>query len=209
MTRALGPAARVGGWLVTALLRSARIERRGVHHYQQRRREGRGTVFVFRHRHLLPLVHVHRGEGIAVLVSEHRDGELVARVIARRGFALARGSSTRGGVRGLRALVAAASEGRDLAVTPDGPRGPAGIFKPGAFLAAKLSGAAVVPIAVSVDRAWEASSWDGFLIPKPFSRVRVTYLPARKVPADADRSALASLAARISDEIDRAAVRDD
>ena len=133
------------------------------------------VIFVFWHGSLLPLVHYHRHERIVVLVSEHADGERIARVLARRGFGTVRGSSTRGGARGLRALVRAARAGRDLALTPDGPRGPRGEFKPGALAAARMTGLPIVPLAVSASAAWHLGSWDGFMVPKPFARVRVTY----------------------------------
>src|SRR5687768_786230 len=120
----------VGAALVSTLLASTRVERIGWENVAHFRRRGTPVIFVFWHGNLLPLVHYHRHEGIVVLVSEHSDGERIARILARRGFGTVRGSSTRGGIRGLRALVRAARAGRDLALTPDGPRGPRGEFKP-------------------------------------------------------------------------------
>jgi lysophospholipid acyltransferase (LPLAT)-like uncharacterized protein len=193
-----------GAALVTSLLATTRVERVGTEHLEPYRRRGAPVIFVFWHGHLLPLVHYHRHERIVVLVSEHADGERIARILARRGFGTVRGSSTRGGVRGLRALVRAARAGRDLALTPDGPRGPRGEFKPGALAVARMTGLPIIPLSVAAAPAWSASSWDGFLIPKPFARVRIRYLPPRFVARDASRPALEALAAELGAELNEA-----
>jgi lysophospholipid acyltransferase (LPLAT)-like uncharacterized protein len=159
------------------------------------------VIFVFWHGQLLPLVHVHRGEGIVVLVSEHGDGEYITRIIERKGFGTVRGSSTRGGTSGLRALVRAARGGRDLALTPDGPRGPRGDFKPGALLVAQLTGYPVVPLALGASRSWTLGSWDGFLVPKPLATIDIAYLPPRFVPRDASRNTLDGMAREIGADL--------
>jgi lysophospholipid acyltransferase (LPLAT)-like uncharacterized protein len=146
---------------------------------------------VFWHGQLLPLLYHHRKEGIVVLVSEHADGEYVTRVIERMGFRTARGSSTRGGTRALKGLIRAARDGHDVAVAPDGPSGPARQFKPGALRAAAVTGLPIIPVAVAASAAWRASSWDGFLIPKPFARVRLSYGPPYWIERDAGEDALA------------------
>lgn len=192
----------VGSGLVHSLFATTRVERAGVEHFERFRRLGEPVIFVFWHGHLLPLVHIHRHEGIVVLVSEHGDGEYISRIIGRNGFGAVRGSSTRGGTRGLRRLVRAARQGRDLAVTPDGPRGPRGDFKPGALVVAQLTGLPVIPLGVGASAAWRMRSWDAFLVPKPFSTVRVEYLPPRFVPRDAPREELGAMAVRIGYELD-------
>jgi lysophospholipid acyltransferase (LPLAT)-like uncharacterized protein len=197
----------LGSGLVAALFMTTRIERRGTEHFERFRREGTPVVFVFWHGQLLPLVHVHRREGIVVLVSEHDDGEYISRVIERNGFGTVRGSSTRGGSKGLRALVRAARAGRDLALTPDGPRGPRGVFKPGALLAAQLTGLPVVPLAVGASRGWRFRSWDGFLVPEPLSTIVVEYLPPRYVPRDSSRREIERQAAEIGGELDELTAR--
>lgn len=197
----------LGSGLIAALFLTTRVERRGVEHFERFRREGRPVVFVFWHGQLLPLVHVHRREGIVVLVSDHADGEYITRVIERNGFGTVRGSSTRGGTKGLKALVRAAKAGNDLALTPDGPRGPRGVFKPGALLAAQLTGLPVVPLAVGASRAWRFRSWDGFLVPEPFSTIEVEYLPPRRVPRRASREEIDRLAGEIGAALDEATQR--
>jgi lysophospholipid acyltransferase (LPLAT)-like uncharacterized protein len=177
--------------LVNALFRTTRVQRSGPEHYLRLRREGRPVIFVFWHGQLLPLLHHHRHERVVVLVSEHADGEYVTRVIERLGFGTARGSSTRGGTKGLKGLVRAARAGHDLAVTPDGPAGPARRFKPGALMAAALTGHPIIPVSATASSAWRLGSWDGFLIPRPLARVRLGYGPPYWVEREADGEALA------------------
>jgi lysophospholipid acyltransferase (LPLAT)-like uncharacterized protein len=167
----------LGGGLVTTLFASTRFEREGQEHFLRFRRERRPVIFVFWHGQLLPLLYQHRREGAVVLVSEHADGEYVARVMHRLGYETARGSTTRGSTKGLRSLIRAAQEGHDLGLTPDGPRGPARTFQPGALLAAAVTGLPIIPVAAGATRAWRLGSWDRFLIPKPFARIRVRYGP--------------------------------
>jgi lysophospholipid acyltransferase (LPLAT)-like uncharacterized protein len=196
---------RAAGLLGRGLLGSyfpfVRCEREGAEHYLQFRRQGKGVIFVFWHGHLLPLVHFHRNEGIVVLVSEHKDGEYIARVIRRHGFGTARGSSTRGGVKGLKAILRAAREDRDLAFTPDGPRGPRHSFKRGALVAAQLTGLPLITVAVGADRAWYLRSWDRFMIPKPLSSLRIRYGKPVWVPREAGEEVLAGTARRLEDRL--------
>ena len=137
---------------------------------------------------LVPLWH-HRGEGIAILISEHRDGEIIARVAESLRLRTVRGSTSRGAGRALVGLVRELASGHDIAITPDGPRGPAESFAPGALVAAQRSGAPIVAIGVHAPRAWRLASWDRFLIPKPFSRVYIAYSPATRVDGATPREA--------------------
>lgn len=193
----------LGAGLVSALFATTRSERIGEERYLRFRREGQPVMFVFWHGQLLPLVHYHRREGIVVLVSEHDDGEYITRVIERYGFGAVRGSSTRGGTKGLRGLVRAAREGRDIGVTPDGPRGPRGVFKPGALLAAQMADLPVVPLSVRASSGWRFRSWDGFLLPRPFSTITLEYHEPVRVPRDADRGAVEALAEELAAVLNR------
>jgi lysophospholipid acyltransferase (LPLAT)-like uncharacterized protein len=155
-----------------------------------RLREARGGfVFALWHGHLLPLLWHHRGEGVLVLISEHRDGEIVARAASSLGFGLIRGSTTRGGGRALISLVRELEAGKEIAITPDGPRGPARKFAPGALVAAQRSDSFILPVVINVDRAWRLRSWDSFTIPKPFARITVAYGDPVKVAAGTPRAA--------------------
>ena len=139
------------------------------------------TVFAFWHRSLLLAVYRFRGMGIAILISRSFDGELIARTVERLGFAAVRGSSSRGGSAGLRGMERAFREGRICAFTADGPKGPAMVAKPGAVQLAELAGAEWIgAFELTAASCWRLGSWDAFVIPKPFSRVRVGW-PAQAV----------------------------
>ena len=136
------------------------------------------TIFVFWHRSLLLSAHRFRNRRIAILISQSFDGELIARTVEQLGFRAVRGSSSRGGSSGLRHLQRAYQQGHICAITADGPRGPSMVAKPGAAqLAALVNAPWVGAFYVLPDRAWTLRSWDRFLIPKPFSRVTVTWPP--------------------------------
>jgi lysophospholipid acyltransferase (LPLAT)-like uncharacterized protein len=146
-------------------------------------------LFSLWHGQLLPLIWLHRNEGVAILVSEHRDGEIIARVATSLGYRLIRGSTTRGGERALLTLATQLKAGVDAAVTPDGPKGPARSYAPGALIAAQRSGALIVPVAAHANRAWHLSSWDSFMIPKPFATVSVAYGRPTAVSSSSSREA--------------------
>jgi lysophospholipid acyltransferase (LPLAT)-like uncharacterized protein len=171
----LGLAALGGSWLVRLLARTWRYEVLDRAEYTAALANGERFVYAFWHSGILPAAYLRRGEGIAVLVSQHRDGELITRLIERLGYVAARGSSTRGGDQGTREMLAWAALGRHLAVTPDGPRGPAEQVKAGAFYLAARTGRRVVPIGFGASPAWLLRSWDRFRVPKPFARVCVTH----------------------------------
>ena len=133
------------------------------------------VVFAFWHGHILPLIHAHRDQNITVLVSEHKDGEIIARIAGAFGFPSVRGSTTRGAVRSLISLVKVVQAGGDVGVTPDGPRGPARSYAPGVLLTAQRAGAPLVSIAAHASKSWRLRTWDGFVVPKPFATISVAY----------------------------------
>jgi lysophospholipid acyltransferase (LPLAT)-like uncharacterized protein len=153
------------------------------------RAANRRVIFTLWHGELLPLLWHHRGHGIAVVISDHHDGEIIAQIAERLGYTTVRGSSSRGGSRALIGLIRAVESGRDGAVTPDGPRGPAHVFAPGAAIAAQRTGVPLLPVRASASRAWRLKSWDRFLVPKPFAIVRVVYGPLTPVEAPTPREA--------------------
>lgn len=153
------------------------------------RASNRRVIFTLWHGELLPLLWHHRGKGIAVVISEHRDGEIIAQIAERLGYTTVRGSSSRGGSRALIGLIRAVESGRDGAVTPDGPRGPAHVFAPGAAIAAQRTGVPLLPVRAIASSAWRLRSWDRFLVPKPFASVRVVYGPLTPVQATTPREA--------------------
>jgi lysophospholipid acyltransferase (LPLAT)-like uncharacterized protein len=177
-------------WTASAFIRLLRASVRLRFHDQETVRAWeRGEqrfLLAFWHRHLLLMRYAYRGQRMTVLVSRSRDGELISRVLAHLGIATSRGSSSRGGATGLRDLLRQARSGSDVAVTPDGPRGPLRKVQPGVVLAAGASGLPVVPVAIAARRGLELSSWDRMLLPLPGTRVEIVYGQPVTVPRDAD-----------------------
>lgn len=155
------------------------------------RKAGTPILFALWHGQMLPLLWYHRDQGVAVVVSEHSDGEIIARILEWMGYRLIRGSSSRSADRALLGIVRTLKGGDDVAITPDGPRGPARKFAPGAVVAANRAGAPIIPALAHVDRAWTLSSWDGFVIPKPFARITIAYGPPTRIEAATTREAAA------------------
>lgn len=127
------------------------------------------------HESLLPVMWHHRQLGIAALISEARDGQYLASFARGLGYRTIQGSSTRGGVKALRGAIRALEDGIPIGLTPDGPRGPRRVVKPGVVAAAGRGGALIVPVHAESKPAWRAKSWDRFLVPPPFARVRLAY----------------------------------
>ncbi|WP_263374099.1 lysophospholipid acyltransferase family protein [Granulicella aggregans] len=140
------------------------------------------VVYAFWHRCLLSCAYYFRGQKIAILISRSFDGELIARTVERLGFIAIRGSSSRGGAMALKQIADEYGRGTRCAITADGPRGPNMVAKPGTAQFAQLVGTWVGTFYVLPLRAWELKTWDRFLIPKPFSRVLITWPP--HVPAE-------------------------
>jgi len=109
----------------------------------------------------------------AALISASRDGDLLADGVKRFGYDVIRGSSSRLGASAILQLTQVLASGRDVVITPDGPRGPAYELGPGIIFLAQRSGAAVLPMNLEYSRCWRLGSWDRFIVPRPFSKVRV------------------------------------
>src|ERR687893_275850 len=133
----------------------------------------RPHIFLLWHEVLLPLLWQHRHQGVAIVVSEARDGQYLSDLALALGYRAVRGSSTRGGARALLGAVRQLQAGRSVAFTPDGPRGPRRELKPGVVAAAQRGGGVIGPINAKANRAWRLHSWDRFMIPKPFARVQI------------------------------------
>jgi lysophospholipid acyltransferase (LPLAT)-like uncharacterized protein len=198
-----------GSVLLKGLFSTVRFLREGEEHYRALAASGQQILYAFWHARLLSLVTDRRDEGIAVLISLHSDGEYIARVIDAFGFRSVRGSSTRGGAKGARSMLKAAREGRDMAVTPDGPKGPPREIKDGLLFLARLTGCPLIPIGTSASRAWRASSWDRFLVPKPFSRVSVVYGEPIWIPRDLDAAGEPEWTAKVEAAVDAVTDRAD
>ena len=138
-------------------------------------------VVLLWHDALLPLFWQHRGLGIVVVVSLARDGQYLVDQARRFGYGTVEGSSHRGRVQAMRGAIRELSAGGTVAITPDGPRGPRRVIKPGGLAAAQATGALVVTLHAEARPARRLGSWDRFLIPWPFARVRIGYGPPFRV----------------------------
>lgn len=147
---------------------------------------GERFVYAFWHQRQVYFTWSHRGVSAAVLVSKSKDGEMIARTMELSRIDAVRGSSSRGGAAAAREMVEILRSGRDVGITPDGPRGPAREVKEGAVRVAQLAGMPVVPIANALSHKLEvARAWDRFQVPLPFGRAVVLYgEPVRVGPGD-------------------------
>lgn len=150
---------------------SWRIE--GAQHYDDLVRSKRAPILALWHGRILAATLYWRDRGIVALTSRNFDGEWIARLMARFGYRAARGSTSRGGARGLVQLRRELAGGSIVAFTVDGPRGPARIAQRGAVWLAGATGHPILPFHIEADRFWEARSWDRTQVPKPFSIVAV------------------------------------
>ena len=161
--------------LVRLLAATWRYRVHGWEHVAAARSTGRPVIYILWHSRILPLLYHRRNEGMALLISRHRDGGYLAELSERWGYRVVRGSSKRGGEVGLLGLVRALRSGGEVALTPDGPRGPAERMKPGALAAAQHANALVVPSGARTSSAWWIESWDRFCVPRPFATVDIVY----------------------------------
>jgi len=176
--------AAVGYPLVALLGRTLRWRVEGTEHFDRVIASGRQPIYGFWHGRILPGIYYFRRRGIVVITSENFDGEWIARIIERFGYGTARGSTSRGARRALLQLRRHLAEGRGVAFTLDGPRGPARRAQPGAVWLAAATGHPIVPFHFEAARHWSASSWDRTQVPTPFSLVALAVGAPIEVPRD-------------------------
>ncbi|OEU73662.1 MAG: hypothetical protein BA874_05665 [Desulfuromonadales bacterium C00003068] len=136
---------------------------------------GEAVILSSWHDQLLMIPQGYDGPGGQILISRSRDGELIARTVQFLGHHAVRGSSSRGGGAAFKQLLRLAKQPYDIGITPDGPRGPRHEMKDGVVQLARLSGRAVVPVALVASRGHRFASWDRFLLPYPFGRLIFSY----------------------------------
>ena len=164
-----------------------RVERVDVPALEAARRASPGgnVIYAVFHNALLVLGFTHRDQDVAVLVSQHRDGEFIARILERLGYGLVRGSTRRGGVEALFRMATLLEAGRDIAITVDGPIGPRYTVHPGAVLLARRTGRPIVPVVAAARRQHELPTWDALRVPAPGSQLRIRYGASIGVASDA------------------------
>lgn len=151
---------------------------------------------------LLPAFH-YAPRGARIVISNSKDGELIASVCRRLGYLPTRGSTRRGAVQAVRELLRVAAEAH-TAVTPDGPRGPRRVAQLGIVYLAARTGQGMVAAGFGVRRAWRLGSWDRFCVPRPFTFAVLVTMPPIFVPADLDRDGLEAYRLRLQAAMDEA-----
>ena len=148
------------------------------------------VLFCFWHNRILGItfafqrIYPKHRSGVTVLTSASKDGEILARLVAEFKMRSVRGSSSRGGSRALLELIRLVQSGRDIAITPDGPRGPRYSLGPGVIQLAQTTGAKILPLHAQFSRCFQMKTWDGFIIPLPFSRVSINVGSPIRIPAE-------------------------
>lgn len=172
------------------LVWTLRVEYVGDEALRARWARGEQAIVAFWHNRLLLLPLIASGVPMCIMVSHHRDGEMMTNVLNAWGVSTVRGSASRGAVSGFLRLVGAYRHGENLAVLPDGPRGPRYIAKPGIVHLAKAVAAPVYPMAYAPSRCVRLRSWDQLIIPLPFARIMIEIGTPLFVPAHADEDQL-------------------
>jgi lysophospholipid acyltransferase (LPLAT)-like uncharacterized protein len=158
---------------VAALGRTLTWKIEGEEHYRELTRSGQQPILALWHGRILAATLFWRDLGIVALTSENFDGEWVARLMARFGYDAIRGSTSHGGARALVQLRRALSDGKPVAFTVDGPRGPARLAQRGAVWLASATGRPILPFHIEADRFWTLGTWDAAQVPRPFSRMGI------------------------------------
>ncbi len=162
-------------------------------------------IFCFWHQCTLPAGWYFRHFRCSILISRSFDGELIARTLGLLGFGSVRGSSSRGAVSGLLALKGILERGQPVVFTADGPRGPIYQTKAGPVKLAQMTGERIGSFYLLPEQAWTLHSWDRLFIPKPFSRVAVSWArPVAVPPAQASDESLEAARRELNDALERA-----
>jgi lysophospholipid acyltransferase (LPLAT)-like uncharacterized protein len=165
------------------------------------RRAGRRQIYLLWHENLLLPAFTHARYGVSILISKHRDGELIAQVVRLLGGQAVRGSTNRGGITALRSMMRV-GRGTHLAITPDGPRGPRRTVSEGAIFLASRMGMPLVPVGLACDRCWRAPSWDKMVLPRPGQRAAGVFGEAIDVPERLDRGQIEAFCRRVQAAMD-------
>ena len=189
-----------------ALLRATlSVEVLNGRHYSELQARRVPILFALWHGRMFLPIDSHRHQGIVTMASKSLDGNIVARWLENNGYLVTRGSTSRGGSEALRRMVRQVRLGRNVALTVDGPRGPAHVVQAGVVRLARITGAWILPISFSSSWPLFLRSWDRYLLPKPFSQNIVAYGEPFAVSEEmSDEAALEKIRASL-DEITAAA----
>ncbi len=163
-------APRMAFWvirLISATMRKSYVNFEG---YRKTLSGGRQIILAFWHGRLLMMPYSYPGMGITILVSQSKDGELISRTVRGFGIESVRGSSTRGWFGGIKGLLKSVNDGKDIAITPDGPKGPGMKAQMGVIQIARTTGLPIFPMSFGASKKKTFASWDRFMLPYPFSK---------------------------------------
>jgi lysophospholipid acyltransferase (LPLAT)-like uncharacterized protein len=193
----------LGPFFIFLLGKTLRIKWMGEENLRDIRMKNGKVLYAFWHGRMLILSYSHRRRKIPVLISQHRDGEIIARIIQRLGFGTVRGSTTRGGFKAILQMANKANQGFDIAITPDGPKGPAFKVQPGTAYIAQRGEVPIIPITNSAEKRWTLKSWDGFIIPQPFSKAVIIIGKPIYVPRELNEDELDSKNAELEESLNQ------
>jgi lysophospholipid acyltransferase (LPLAT)-like uncharacterized protein len=146
-------------------------------------------IYIFWHENILFPLYLRGHNNLAMLLSRHRDADVLSEVARQLGFAFVRGSTFKGGSTAIREMISR-SRNMNLTITPDGPRGPRRVLAQGPVYLASRTGMPLVVMGFGYDRPWRTPTWDRFAVPRPHSRARAVISSAIQIPADLDREGL-------------------
>jgi lysophospholipid acyltransferase (LPLAT)-like uncharacterized protein len=161
--------------------------------------EGR-YIYAFWHETMLMPAYQYRNSPVSTLISEHADGEMIARAITYLGLGVVRGSTTRGSLRAVREMLELKDRSH-LCFTPDGPQGPRQHVQPGVVYLASRTGLPVVPVGFVCKKMWRMRSWDRFVLPKPFTDFVGVFAEPIHVPPDAGKEQLEEYRQRVEEAL--------
>ncbi len=164
-------------------------------------------IFCFWHQCVLPCTFYYRRTGATIIVSRSFDGELITRILELFGYKTTRGSSSRGAREGLLGLKHVIESGKTAIFTADGPRGPVYRTKMGPIKLAAMTGARIGAFHLQPERAWTMGSWDRFLVPKPFTRIVVSWARWTEVPQDLAEDHFEQKREELNSRLERARLR--
>ncbi len=197
--------------LIHSIIFTCNIQVEGEEIIQQLRKEGVPIIYVYWHRHIFFTIYRFKNTQARPLISLSPDGEIVAQIALEFGMDPVRGSSSKGGARAFLHLLNSVKESmaekghrKEILITADGPKGPLKEIKDGTILLAQKTNATIVPF------SWYSSrvkifekSWDRFILPLPFGRIRFTYGQPFQVPAQAKKDQFPQLREQIKAELDK------
>jgi lysophospholipid acyltransferase (LPLAT)-like uncharacterized protein len=186
------------GLSIAMLRASLRIDLLNGHHYTDLQVRRVPILFALWHGRMFLAIDAHRHQSVVTMASQSVDGNIVTRWLENNGYIVTRGSSSKGGSEALRQMVRQVRAGHNVALTVDGPRGPAPVVQPGVVRLARITKAWILPISFASSWPLFLPSWDRYLLPKPFSRNIVGYGEPFAVDAEmSDQTALARIGASI------------